>query len=93
MLGFFTRRVDGFAVNVGLGVAIAVNVFLGLSLLGWLPAAISVKVHSYWVGFLVNTTFMLVAYVVACVRRPDARDLRGLTVWTPDSAAAKPGSR
>ncbi|MBL9212579.1 MAG: sodium:solute symporter [Opitutaceae bacterium] len=93
MLGFFTRRVDGFAVNVGLAVSIAFNVYLGLGLLGWLPAAISVKVHSYWVGFLINATFMIVAYGVACVRRPDARDLRGLTVWTPDSAAAKPESR
>ena len=82
MVGFFTRHVDGFAVNVALVVAVAVNLYLGLGALGMLPEEWRLGVHSYWVGAVVNLVFVAVALGVSLVRRPPPRDLAGLTGWT-----------
>lgn len=83
MIGFFTRRVGGTAVNLALGVAIGLNLYLGLGLLGVLPESIRIGVHSYWVGVIVNVTFIVAAYAFSFVRRDPGRNLDGLTVWTP----------
>ena len=88
MVGFFTRRVDGFAVNVALVVAVAANLYLGLGALGMLPEGWRLGVHSYWVGAVVNLVFVAVALGVSLVRRPAPRDLTGLTVWTPGRQGA-----
>lgn len=95
MIGFFTRRVGGRAVNIALGAAIALNLYLGLGLLGALPDSLRLGVHSYWVGAIVNVAFVVVAYVVSLVSRETTRDLRGLTVWTQEkpSATAKGSSQ
>jgi SSS family transporter len=82
MVGFFTRRVDGFAVNVALAAAVALNLYLGLGVLGGLPEGWRIGVHSYWVGAVVNLAFVAVAYGVSLVRPASERDLTGLTVWT-----------
>ena len=82
MLGFFTRRVDGFAVNIALAVAVALNVYLGLGVMKVLPEAWRLGVHSYWVGTVVNLVFMAIAYGIARLRKAPPRDLTGLTVWT-----------
>jgi SSS family solute:Na+ symporter len=81
MVGFFTRRVDGFSAMTALVVSILINVYLGFSLAGWLPEAITVPVHSYWVGIIVNLTFVVVAYGVSLFRGP-GKELKGLTVWS-----------
>jgi SSS family transporter len=83
MVGFFTRRVDGVAVNIALAVAVAANLYLGLGALGMLPDHWRLGVHSYWVGAMVNLVFVAVALAIGLVRRPPPRDLTGLTVWTP----------
>lgn len=83
MLGFFTRRVDGFAVNVALGFAIALNIHLGLGVMRVLPETWRIGVHSYWVGAVVNGAFIVIAYSIALLRKAPPRDLTGLTVWTP----------
>lgn len=88
MVGFFTRRVDGFAVNVALVVAVATNLYLGLGALGMLPEEWRLGVHNYWVGAVVNLVFVAVALGVSLVRRPSPRDLTGLTVWTPGRQGA-----
>ena len=54
MIGFFTRRVDGFALNVALAFTIALNVYLGLGVMKVLPEAWRAGVHSYWVGAVVS---------------------------------------
>ncbi len=82
LLGFFTRRVDGFAANCALIVAVTLNIYLGLGALGMIPAAAHWPIHSYWVGALVNLCFVGVAYLVALVRRRPSEALDGLTVWT-----------
>jgi hypothetical protein len=92
MLGFFTRRVDGFAVNVALGFAIALNVYLGLGVMKVLPEAWRLGVHSYWVGAVVNLSFMAIAYGISLVRRGPPRDLTGLTVWTMPRASREGGA-
>ena len=84
MLGFFTRRVDGFAVNVALVVAIALNLYLALGVVGTLPAGWKVPVHSYWVGAVVNLVFVSVAYGISLFRGSTPRNLTGLTVWTSE---------
>ncbi len=82
MVGFFTRRVDSFAVNVALVLSIALNVYLGLGVMKVLPESWRLGVHSYWVGAVVNLAFIVVAYGISLVRRGAPRDLTGLTVWT-----------
>lgn len=82
MVGFFTTRADGRAVNIAIGVAVALNVYLAFGLLKWLPASLTIGLHSYWVGTVVNLAFVVVAMALAFMRRPENRDLSGLTVWT-----------
>ena len=82
LLGFFSRRVDRFAVTISLIVAVVFNVYLGLSLSGHLPAVITINVHKLSIGPLVNLLFILLAYVISLVRRPTPQSLDGLTVWT-----------
>ncbi|MCA9087320.1 MAG: sodium:solute symporter [Planctomycetaceae bacterium] len=81
MVGFFTRRVDGFSAMTALVVSIVLNVYLGMCLAGWLPAAVTLTVHSYWVGIIVNLAFVAVAYGVSLFRT-NTRELKGLTVWS-----------
>lgn len=96
MLGFFTRRVDGFAVNIALVATIVLNLYLGLGVVGALPAAWKVGIHGYWVGAVVNLVFMGLAYGISLFRRRTPRDLTGLTVWTmprhPEVAAGAVGA-
>lgn len=81
MVGFFTRRVDAFSAMTALVISILLNVYLAICLVGWLPDYLSVPIHSYWVGIIVNLAFVVVAYGVSLFR--DAKgELRGLTVWT-----------
>lgn len=82
MLGFFTRRIDNTAVIIGLMGAVSLNLYLGLSVGGWLPAPVALPIHSYWVGILVNLAFIIIAAIVSLFRKPNTRELSGLTVWT-----------
>lgn len=83
MIGFFTRRVDGTSVNIALILTILLNLYLGLGLLGWLPASLAFTgIHSYWVAAIVNGTFVVLAYGISIVRRSGKKELTGLTVWT-----------
>ena len=84
LIGFFTKRVNGSAVNVALVVATAFNIYLGVGLMGLLPEGGKLGVHSYWVGAAVNLLFVVVAYGVSLFRRQPNRSLAGLTVWTKD---------
>ncbi len=81
MVGFFTRRVDGFAAITALVVSIALNLYLGMCLVDLLPKWMTFKMHSYLVGVVVNIAFVVVAYGVSLFRT-NRRDLTGLTVWT-----------
>jgi SSS family solute:Na+ symporter len=84
MVGFFTKRVDGFSVNVALLVAVGFNMYLGLCIMDVIPGRWQLGVHSYWVGALVNLVFVFVAYGVSLFRRQPNRNLAGLTMWTKD---------
>ncbi len=81
LLGFFTTRVDGFAATSAMIIAIVFNVYLGLGLAEKLPESITLKVHSYWVGALVNGVFIVSAYCIGWFR-PRNTQLASLTVWT-----------
>jgi len=82
MLGFFTRRVDYVSLMIALGLATLFNIYLGVNVAGWLPDWLTINVHAYWVGMLVNAAFMVVAYAISVVRRRPQPSLEGLTVWT-----------
>ncbi len=82
MTGFFTTRIGNREALIGLGCAIVLNVYLGVNAAGWLPELLSVKVHSYWTGILVNLAFIIIAVIVALICGPNRKDLSGLTVWT-----------
>jgi solute:Na+ symporter, SSS family len=81
MIGFFTTRVGYRASLVALVVAVLVNLYLGFSLAGWLPAALSVDIQAYWVGVIVNLLFMVLAYGLSFIIR-NPQQPEGLTVWT-----------
>ncbi|MCF3649787.1 sodium:solute symporter [Synoicihabitans lomoniglobus] len=82
LLGFFSRRVDGTSALIAMALAIGFNIYLGLGLAGVLPANLTLPVHSYWSGALVNGLFIVLAYAVSRIRNAPTRDLTGLTVWT-----------
>ena len=82
MMGFFTRRIDGFSATIALVVSIIFNIYLGLGLLGALPEAWILPIHSYWVGALVNGAFIVAAYIISVFRNKPGKNLEGLTVWT-----------
>jgi len=82
IMGFFTHRIDGFSATIALVMAVIFNIYLGLGLLGVLPKSWILPVHSYWVGALVNGTFIIVAYGIGLIRNNSDKDLNGLTVWT-----------
>jgi SSS family solute:Na+ symporter len=82
MIGFFTTRVDSSSAIVGLLVAVLVNVYLGINVAGWLPAWMTVPMHSYWVAVVVNLLFVVLAYGLSLRRPRRTADLSGLTVWT-----------
>ncbi len=82
LMGFFTRRVDGFSATMALILAVLFNVYLGISLLGVLPSSWILPVHSYWVGAMVNGSFFILAYTISLIRNKQPGPLIGLTVWT-----------
>jgi len=82
MLGFFTTRVDNVAALVGMAVAVLLNVYLVLGVVGWIPASLAIPVHKFWIGPLVNVVFMVVAYGTGCFRQHNLDQLAGLTIWT-----------
>ena len=82
LMGFFTKKVDGFAATIAMIMAVLFNLYLGLGLLEVLPPNWIMPVHSYWVGALVNTGFIIIAYMIGLFRKSDDTTLAGLTVWT-----------
>ena len=88
MIGFLTTRVDGVSAVAALVIAILVNVYLGVSLAGWLPDQWTVDIHSYWVGPMVNVVFVVVALAASYFREPPG-GLEGLTVWTMRSGPSE----
>jgi solute:Na+ symporter, SSS family len=82
LMGFFTQAVDGFSATIALILAVLVNIYLGLGLLGVLPSSITLSIHSYWVIALVNGTFILLAYIISITRGKHRKTLEGLTIWT-----------
>ncbi|MDF1752162.1 MAG: sodium:solute symporter [Verrucomicrobiales bacterium] len=82
MAGFFTTRIGNRSALIGLAGAIVLNIYLGVSAAGWLPASITAPVHSYWTGILVNLAFLIIAGLVSCFTGRNSKDLKGLTVWT-----------
>ncbi len=82
MVGFFTTRIDNRSAMIALLVAIVLNVWLGANAAGWLPDRMTIGVHAYWTGILVNLGFVIIAAAVAVFRGRNRKDLSGLTVWT-----------
>lgn len=82
MTGFFTTRIGNRAALIGLCGAIVLNVYLGVNAAGWVPEQLSLPVHSYWTGILVNLAFILLAGLAAMICGRNDKDLSGLTVWT-----------
>ncbi len=86
MLGFFTKRVDTFAANCGIAIAVLLNIYLGLGVLKVLPERLSLPLHSYWVAAVVNLCFMVVAYLIALWRGHPKNSQTTLTIWGDGSS-------
>lgn len=82
VLGFFTTRVDNVAALIGLAVAVMLNLYLIVGVIGWLPQAVTCPIHKFWIGPVVNVTFLVVAYGASWRRHRKKQSLAGLTVWT-----------
>lgn len=89
LLGFFTRRVDGASATIAMALAIAFNLYLALGLAGKLPDTLTLSIHSYWTGALVNGFFIVAAYAISLLRARPLEELAGLTVWTMRSRAGE----
>ncbi|MDF9796635.1 SSS family solute:Na+ symporter [Catalinimonas alkaloidigena] len=81
MIGFFTTRVGYRAVLWALLISVSINLYLGISLTGILPEAISIDIQAYWVGVIVNLLFIALAYIFSFFIK-NKKELDGLTVWT-----------
>lgn len=81
IVGFFTTRVGYKSALVALVMAVVMNLYLGLSLTGWLPELFSVDIQAYWVGIIVNFLFIILAYGLSFFIKSD-KNLQGLTIWT-----------
>ncbi|MCA9080459.1 MAG: hypothetical protein KDA58_07860, partial [Planctomycetaceae bacterium] len=81
LVGFFTTRVGNSAVNFALLISIVFNIYLGAGLAGWLPESVTLNVHSYLVGVLVNVVFATLAIGLSLASKPPEH-LEGLTIWT-----------
>ncbi len=82
MLGFFTTRVDYTSALTGLAAAVLVNLYLVLNFTGLLPEALTIGLHKFWVGPVVNITFLAVAYITGWIPKKQKPSLAGLTIWT-----------
>ena len=82
LMGFFTRRVDGAAATTALACAMSLNVYLVLGSLKILPTSCTIPVHTYWIGALVNLTFITLAYLISLINRKPQKELKNLTIWT-----------
>ena len=82
LVGFFTIRVDYRSSLIALVLAIGFNIYLMLNSMNLLPECLAWKVHSYWIGILVNLFFVIVAMVIGRIRNKPHTNLKGLTVWT-----------
>ena len=92
--GFFSTRVNYHAALFALSITLLFNGYLLLVKAKLLPECISLKLHVYWVGIVINLCFFVVAYAASFFFKSAKKDLKGLTVWTlkakddqPESAA------
>jgi solute:Na+ symporter, SSS family len=90
MLGFFTRRVDGISASWALAAAMLFNITLALGALEFLPVNWRLQLHIYWIGAIVNISFMGLAYGLALIRGSQPQTLEGLTVWSIAATAQSP---
>ena len=87
LLGFLTTRVSYTATVISLAAAILLNLYLIFNSIGWLPQSLRVAVHEYWVSILVNTFFIIFAYIISFIWPRRHKDISGLTIWTVDKTA------
>ncbi len=81
MLGFFTRRVGNTGIITGLIVGLIFNIYMVLHAFGVLPQSLTLGIHAYWSGIIMNFVLCVVAIGVSLFK-PEKRSLAGLTVWT-----------
>ncbi len=81
MIGFFTKRVGNIAVSVAIVLSVLLNIFLGISIAGWLPKYLTVNIHSYYITVLVNVFFVAIAYSLSFLFTKEKKNISGLTVW------------
>lgn len=89
LMGFFSKTIDGVSATVAMLLAIVFNIYLGLCIGGLMPESLTLPIHSYWVGALVNLFFIASAWLIAFMRRKPAQQLDGLTIWTSSSGEKK----
>lgn len=92
LLGFFTRRGDARAVWAGIACTL---LFTAWTLIprNRLPNALNVPFDLYYTGVLGNAVMFSVGSFVSTLLPARRRDLRNLTVWDLDPAAAHHCSR
>ncbi len=91
LLGFLTTRVDGRAVGIGIGCAVAFSAAMSLVALGYLPAdwikTVEAHFDSYYTGIIGNLLTFAVGYTVARLFRPSSREVSNLTLWRRSQTA------
>lgn len=84
--GMFTRRIDTPAVWGGVGLALALMLWVMLSNAGLVPESLALRIPAYYVSILGNLLALVVALLLSFVFKPRPRDLTNLTVWDQNRA-------
>ncbi|MFA6960466.1 MAG: sodium transporter [Opitutaceae bacterium] len=79
--GMFTRRIGTQAIWSGVGIAVALMLWVMLSNAGHIPDSVAIRIPAYYVSILGNLLALAVALALSFFIKPAPRDLTNLTVW------------
>lgn len=84
LIGFFTKVGDDRSMLAGIFCTILFTLWIGLSKIGALPAALSSPIFSYYAELIGHLIMFLVGFIFASLLPRHNRDLHNLTVYTSD---------
>ncbi|HAI14142.1 MAG TPA: sodium:solute symporter [Phycisphaerales bacterium] len=86
LLGFFTTRMDGRSLLITMALVGILHVFLLLNAFNLVPDSMHLELHNYWVGIVLDASFITFGYLLSWIIPTNPKNLEGLTVWSTNSA-------
>lgn len=86
LLGMLSRRANAVGANLGIGVSLAVSLYLVGSHFHWLvPPGLRWPTHPFLIGTLTNAALVTVGYGASLIFGDRKTAIDGLTIWTSSS--------